>query len=169
MKSTLELVLPKEIPESCEAVVLEKMKGKMRGACSMLVRIVRALEERYGEEAKELARRALDQHVARDEKELGPPEEDLHAYLEGLEKGCAGSHEWERVTDEPDRVEYRFTRCMWAEIFRELGADDIGLWICEGDDPGIRSYNPHLRCRLTKTLMKGDPYCDHQFHVEAED
>ena len=166
MKSSLARVLPETIPESCEAVILEKTKAKMKSACGMAVRIMRALEAHYGNEAKEVARRAFDQHTSRDEKELGAPEDDLHKYLDGLEKGCSGSHEWERVIDEPDRVEYRFTRCTWAEVFRELDAADIGQWICEGDDPGINSYNPKLRCRLTQTLMKGDPHCNHCFYVE---
>ncbi len=85
---------------------------------------------------------------------------------ENMEVEVEAGATWEKVCDEPNKVEYRFTRCMWAEAFRELDADDIGSWICEGDDPGVHAYHPRLRCRMTKTLMKGDPYCDHCFYVQ---
>jgi len=166
MMSSLALVLPDEIPEDAEAVILEKTKAKMCMGCSMAVRILRALEAHYGTEAKEVAHEAFGAREPRPAHELGSPEKDLHDYLERLEQACAGSHEWEKIVDEPDRVEYRFTRCMWAEIFRELGAADIGSWICEGDDAGVHAYNPRLRCRLTRTLMKGDTCCDHCFYVQ---
>ena len=166
MRSTLALVLPEEISEECEAIILDKIKSKMRSACSMVVRIVRAFQDRYGDEAAEIARQALLEYIPRNVSEQGAPEDDLRKYVDGLEKGCSASHEWERVMDEPDQVEYRFTRCMWAEVFRELDAADIGGWICEGDDPAVNSFHPKLRCRLTKTLMKDDPHCNHAFYVE---
>ena len=166
MRSSLALVLPEEIAEEAEAVILEKMKTKAHTGCSIAVRILRALQAHYGPEATEVAHKGFRTKKPRPVSECGPPEDDLHTYLEGLEKACAGSHEWEKVVDEPGKVEYRFTRCMWAEIFRDLNAVDIGAWICEGDDPGVHAYNPRLRCRLTKTLMKGDPCCDHGFYVQ---
>jgi hypothetical protein len=166
MVSSLALVLPRQIPDDVEAVILEKTQAKMRMGCSMAVRILRALEAHYGAEAKEVAHNVFGVSRPRPPQELGAPEKDLHDYLDRLEQACAGSHEWEKVVEEPDRIEYRFTRCMWAEIFSELGAADIGSWICEGDDPGVHAYNPRLRCRLTRTLMKGDSCCDHCFYVQ---
>ena len=50
---------------------------------------------------------------------------------------------------------------MWADIFRSLGAEDIGLWICEGDGPAAAAFNPAIRLKRTKTLMEGDDCCDH--------
>ena len=139
---------------------------KIKIACSVMTRVVRALEQRYGAEVLEVARKAILESAPRDPSEIGAPGEDLHVYLKDLEKACAATHEWERVVDEPDRVEYRFSRCMWAEVFRELGQTEIGRWICEGDDPGVQSYHPRLRCHLTKTLMKGDSHCNHCFYVD---
>ena len=166
MMSSLALALAEDVSEEVEAVILDKMKTKMKMGCGMAVRIMRALEAHYGPEAKEIAHKGFSKGKSRPESEFGPPEKDLHDYIEGLEKACAGSHEWEKVCDEPNKVEYRFTRCMWAEVFRELDAADIGLWICEGDDRGVHNYNPRLRCRQTRTLMNGDPCCDHCFYVQ---
>ena len=93
----------------------------------------------------------------------------LTLYRKGELRGCVGSHRWERVVDEPGRIGYRFTRCMWAEAFRELGEPELGLVICAGDEPMVRSYNPDLGFRRTKVLMLGDDVCDHVFLVEPED
>ena len=169
MKSSLKRVLPQEVGDAVEKVILDKMRRKMSSACGMLVKIVRALEAEFGKEVvHKIAREALHKRSPRPGAEHGTPEEDMKCYLEGLEQGCAGSHEWRRVVDRPDQVAYLFTRCMWAEIFRELNAADIGIWICEGDDPAVRSYNPNLRCELTKILMRGDECCNHRFHVNRE-
>jgi len=169
MQSSLALILAEEISEAAEAVINDATKRKMTLGCSMAVRIMRAIEARYGPEAKQVAHKAFTGRNPRPTDQLGPPEEDLRDYLQNLEKACAGTHEWERVTDETDRVEYRFTRCAWAEIFNELGAADIGSWICEGDDLAVNNYNPRLRCRLTRTLMNKDPYCNHCFYVQARE
>jgi len=166
MVSSLAVVLPEEISTETEAVILKKLRDEAMMGCSMAVRVLRALEEHYGPEAKEVAHKAFGVSKPRPAEQLGDPEQDLYAYLDRLEKGCAGSHEWEKVSDEPDRVEYRFTRCLWAEVFEALGATDVGSWICEGDDPAVHAYNPRLRCRLTKALMKGDDCCNHVFYVQ---
>jgi hypothetical protein len=94
------------------------------------------------------------------------PEEDLRAFCARLEAGCAGSHQWERVLDEPGRIAYRFTRCLWAEAFRELGEPELGFYLCAADEPAVRACNPRLGFRRTRTLMRGDPECDHVFLVE---
>ena len=70
------------------------------------------------------------------------------------------------MVDKPGQVGYRFRRCLWAEIFNELCAPDIGRWLCEGDEPSVRSFNPRLGLSRTKTLMSGDSQCNHVFFVK---
>ena len=91
----------------------------------------------------------------------------LRAYCQALEAGCRSSHEWEKE-DTETRQAYRFTRCLWAEVYRELDAADIGFWICEGDGPAAAAFNPAIRLSRTKTLMEGDDCCDHVYYVEEQ-
>ena len=84
-----------------------------------------------------------------------------------IDGAAAGSHCWQRVIDEPDRIGYRYTRCLYAEILRELGEPELGLVICARDEPWVKSYNPGLGFRRTKTLMEGDQVCDHVFYVKG--
>ena len=170
MRSSLQTVLPDAVSEETEALILEKIRTKMRSSCGLLVRVVRALEARFGKDVvHQTAREALHQVRARPAEQLGTPESDLADYVARLEQGCAGTHEWTRTDTAAQSVGFAFTACMWADVLRELDASDIGSWICEGDDPAVRSYNPALRCKLTRTLMQGDPCCDHVFHVAGDD
>jgi hypothetical protein len=99
-------------------------------------------------------------------REVGAP--TLQAYCSALEAGCAGSQEWLKLEDTDTRQAYRFARCMWAEVFAELDALDIGFWLCEGDAPMTSAFNPAIGFQRTKTLMEGDDCCDHIFYLKNE-
>jgi len=166
MGGSLNDILPEPISEESERIILDMLKRKMKGAAGMAVRLLRAMEERFGPEAREVVKDMIAKRQPKPRPDAGDPQKDLHDFCERLERGCVGSHKWERVIDEPDRIGYHFTRCMWAEIYRELGEPELGFVICAGDEPGVKSYNPKLGFRRTKVLMKGDDVCDHIFLVE---
>ena len=112
-----------------------------------------------GNEQFNLSRR---EHARRDDH-------SLRAFCSALEAGCTGTHEWIKVEDTDVRQAYRFTHCMWAEVFRELGAQEIGFWICEGDGPAAAAFNPAIGFHRTKTLIMGDDCCDHVYYLKDED
>ncbi|NPV06735.1 MAG: L-2-amino-thiazoline-4-carboxylic acid hydrolase [Anaerolineae bacterium] len=147
----------------------EILKRKMAGAIGLYVEAVRAAEEEYGPEAREaIRRRHLERSVEANRKRGAEVlDNSLRAFCYALEAGCRGSHEWEKLEDTERRQAYRFTRCLWAEIFRELEAADIGIWICEGDGPAAAAFNPAIGFARTKTLMEGDDCCDHVYHVDG--
>ena len=166
MLGSLNDILPEPISEENERVLLELLKRKMKGASGIAVQLLHAMEERFGPEAREVVRDMARNRKATPRPDAGEPEADLREFCAHLDKGCAGSHQWERVIDERDCIGYRFSRCMWAEIYRELGEPELGLVICAGDEPAVKSYNPKLGFKRTKVLMRGDQECDHVFHVE---
>jgi len=145
----------------------EKIRGLVRSHASSLVNVIRAIEGKYGEEGKELARQAFLSPSRQRRREPSDPSKDLHEFCDNLERGCRVTHEWTRVVDEPNRVKYIFSKCMWAEAFRSLDAADIGHWFCDTDEPAVRAYNPKLGFRRTKVMMEGDEICDHDFFVES--
>ncbi|MBN1671237.1 MAG: L-2-amino-thiazoline-4-carboxylic acid hydrolase [Kiritimatiellae bacterium] len=166
MTGELNDILPEPISEANEKVLLEAMKRKAKTAAGLTVRLLRRMEERFGPAAREVVREMVREREPRPRPDAGEPRADLRAFCERMERGCCGSHRWERVVDEPDRIGYHFTRCMWAEIYRELGEPELGFYLCAGDEPAVRSYNPRLGFQRTKVLMNGDEVCDHVFHVE---
>ena len=166
MPGSLNDILPEPISDENEQVVLELLKRKIKGAAGLTVRLLHAMEERFGPAAREVVRDMARNLKPTPRSDAGEPQADLHEFCARLEKGCAGSHRWERVGDEPDSIAYHFTRCMWAEVYRELGEPELGLVICAGDEPAVKSYNPKLAFKRTKVLMNGDEVCDHVFYVE---
>ncbi len=166
MPGSLNDILPEPISEENERILLDLLKQKMKGAAGLAVQLLHAMEERFGPEAREVVRDMARNTELAPRTDAGEPETDLREFCVRLDKGCAGSHRWEKVIDEPDRIGYHFTRCMWAEIYRELGEPELGLVICAGDEPAIRSHNPKLGFKRTKVLMSGDEICDHIFYVE---
>jgi hypothetical protein len=163
---SLNELLPDPISKENEEILLGLLKRKMKGAAGLAVQLLHAMEERFGPEAREVVRDMIRNREPTPRPDTGEPETDLRGFCARLDRGCVGSHRWERVIDEPDRVGYHYTRCMWAEVYRELGEPELGFVICAGDEPAIRSYNPRLAFKRTKVLMNGDEVCDHVFYVK---
>ncbi len=168
--SSLQQISPEPIPEAIEQAFLTKLYSKLLMSATLLVKSVRAIQAKYGDEGVETIHHAYKElsgergrKMAREANALTLP-----AFCSALEAGCTGSHEWLKLEDTDKRQAYRFTRCMWAEIFDELGAPDIGFWLCEGDAPISSAFNPAIGFQRSKTLMEGDDCCDHVFYLKNE-
>jgi hypothetical protein len=151
-----------------EQGLLEILKRKVASSLSMYVDTVRAFQQAYGPQALEILRarrlQAAIDAAARGGAAAG--DRGLGSYCRALEQGCRGSHEWEKLEDSESWQAYRFTRCLWAEVFVSLGAADIGYWICEADGPAAAAFDPRIRFTRTQTLMQGHECCDHVYHIE---
>lgn len=169
MNGRLNEILAEPISDDNEALLMELIKRKITSAARLAVRLLHAMEERFGPEARQVVREMIDGAAAPPRPQPGDPAADLHEFCDQLERACVGSHRWRRAVDEPDRIGYEFTRCLYAEIFRELGEPELGFMFCAGDDPAVRAFNPDLGFRRTKVLMNGDEICDHVFLVEKDE
>lgn len=168
MSGSLHEILPDPLSEENERILEELLKHKMKSAAGLAVRLLHAMEEHFGPEAREVMQEMVNDRHLSPRQDVGEPEEDLQEFCANLDKGCVGSHQWERIIDEPDRIGYHYTRCLWAEIYRELGEPELGFFYCAGDEPSVKAYNPKLAFTRTQVLMKGDDVCDHIFSVEKE-
>ena len=168
MSGSLNDILPDPISEENERILLSLLKRKMQGAASLTVRLLHAMEDRFGPEVREVVRDLAKNPTITPRQDVGKPEEDLRDFCSNLDRACVGSHQWERVIDESDRVAYNYTRCVWSQIYRELGEPELGIVLCASDEPAVRSYNPKLAFRRTKVLMNGDEVCDHVFYVDKQ-
>ena len=56
---------------------------------------------------------------------------------------------------------FKITKCMWAELYKELDAAEIGkASCCDSDFPRAKVWSPKLDLVRTQTIMEGAPYCD---------
>jgi hypothetical protein len=70
----------------------------------------------------------------------------------------------EVMEDTENAFEWKVTECLWAEVFREKEAGDIGFaWICHGDYGWPQGFNSKIRMIRDKTLMQGHAYCNHRY------
>jgi hypothetical protein len=165
MGGNLNDILPEPVSSENEKVILDLLRRKMMVSLDLAVDVLHAMEKRFGPEAREVIRDMAKHQEFPARDEVGEPEADLREFCAMIDRAAAGSHRWERVTDERSEIGYLYTRCMYAEILRELGEPELGLVMCARDEPWVRSYNPRLTFRRTKTLMEGDEVCDHVFCV----
>jgi hypothetical protein len=54
----------------------------------------------------------------------------------------------------------RVHTCHLAEVWRELGAPELGRIYCFVDQAKYEAYNPELECVHVKNVLDGDPYCE---------
>lgn len=142
-----------------------------------MVALTEAIERELGRERGfAVAREAFERRFERRETEAPTTGEEapavskdssLQAFAALLDEVCQATQDFRRVEDRPDRVAYRFTRCVWADHFRRLGRPDIGHWFCDGDDRWARGFNPRIGFQRTQVLMDGDECCDHVFFLET--
>lgn len=168
--SSLNTILPEEINKDTEEIILKKIKDKMTSGAALYVSTLRWIEEKYGKETiEEIRKYQLKRSIDRwKQNRTEFKDNSINTFCKYMERSCAGTHEWTKTIDEKDRKKYCYTKCIWAEIFRELGAEDIGFWICEADEPAVKAFNPDIKFKRTKTLMQGDDCCNHEFYIEKQ-
>ncbi len=76
--------------------------------------------------------------------------------------------EAEIVEQSPEAFEYRVRKCLWAKVFRDEDAADIGYaMVCYPDYAVAKGLNPKLQLIRTKTLMQGDDSCSLRYVMQA--
>jgi hypothetical protein len=145
---------------------------KRRAQAEVIKPIYQVLVERFGKEeaqsiigtAIELA--AVEEGKAYAEKELVPPNLATFAALQPA---------WLRsdalkivpLRQTETEFEYNVTRCKYAEMYIEMGLEEIGhLLSCNRDATFSEGYNPRIKLKRTQTIMQGASYCDFRYHIE---
>ena len=68
------------------------------------------------------------------------------------------------------RYRYNVTRCMYAEMYREMGLGEIGhLLSCQRDGTFCEGYDERLSLKRTQTIMQGASHCDFDYTFDKND
>jgi len=77
---------------------------------------------------------------------------------------AGGTLEIEPGIESPDHVEYKVTRCKYAEMYKEMGLGDFGFILsCNRDGTLCQGYDPKLKLTRKQTIMEGADHCDFKF------
>ncbi len=97
---------------------------------------------------------------------------DFDLFTEALERVLGSDFHRQALTIQPiertsTKLCLKVTRCLWAEVYRELQAEELGYaYICEPNRVLPEAFSPKIRLERAKTLMLGDEYCDHCYVLE---
>jgi len=143
--------------------MLEAVKIQARA----VIPIVRALEAELGAEA---AHRIVGDAIA------GSWADVVASRTEGVDahpgEGAAALAypvESEVVETDEDSHAVNFTRCAFADYFREIGEPEIGaLLTCNVDFAVEERVRPGWEFRRSQTRMQGAPFCDFRWRRRSE-
>lgn len=122
------------------------------------------------EELVKLLLKASDEVVRKKTAGRPPAVPDLTALASNMSKMpplIQHALQAEVVERSPGAFEYRVSKCLWATVFRNEQAADIGYaMICYPDFAVAKGLNPKLRLIRTKTLMQGDDSCSLRYVMD---
>ena len=66
----------------------------------------------------------------------------------------------------PERFDFDVTRCRYAEMYREMGLEDIGdLLSCNRDGTFVEGYNQDITMEREHTIMQGHGRCTFRYRL----
>jgi hypothetical protein len=137
-----------------------------------LIPLLKTLSEQLGrEEFVRMLKEAGDAVVKKKTAGRPPVVKDLVTFAANMKNVpplIQHALETEIVQETPEAFEYRVTKCLWAKMFREQDAGDIGYaMICYPDYAVAKGLNPKLKLIRTETLMEGDDSCRLRYVMEG--
>lgn len=145
----------------------------MREAFEAAVKLARTIERELGKErAHELlymSRVEGDLAMIAHQTEDQPPIQtfaDFKKLMKGIHENKFACNLFTITypVDNEREIEFRTTECILAKVFREMGAEDLGhIMCCQPDFDTTPAYCSRVSLKRTKSLMKGDAYCDTKY------
>lgn len=95
--------------------------------------------------------------------------------LEHLSNGtgqwsAGGALEREVLEKSGTRYNYNIVRCKYAEMYKELGLEELGfIFSCGRDGKMFGGFNPEIKFERTQTIMQGAAHCDFRLSLDGDD
>ncbi|UCH26665.1 MAG: L-2-amino-thiazoline-4-carboxylic acid hydrolase [Trueperaceae bacterium] len=81
-----------------------------------------------------------------------------------------GALEIEEIERNEARWYFNVTRCRYAELYKELGLEQLGgVLSCNRDAALIKGYHSSIELKRTQTLMEGADCCDFRYERGQSD
>ena len=150
---------------------VEDVRRMARRTALLYHYFVTTLVEQLGEEqAKALTAEAIwryGEHIGRTVRQgveaMGLPN-DIENYDQYPDLPSVG---WEAVVAETEHgPRNRVLYCPLAEVWQELGSEELGRMYCYVDQAKYRAFNPRAALIHTCNVLDGDPYCEFDMRLE---
>jgi len=102
-------------------------------------------------------------------EKLPLPQRDLNAVMSLLWQQVGSDLDYTVEEQTPEHLKMKVTRCIWADVMRQLGAPDVGYaFYCTWDFGFCRGLNPEMKFTRTQTLMQGAESCNHTYDLKSD-
>ena len=135
----------------------------------VLIPFIRNLEQEIGQdEAHQLARIAIKEIAKKQGKEFSKAilRDDLKGF-QTIQETWSGADDdiiYEILNETKDQFNFNVTRCRFAEMYNELGAEDLGYILSCGRDFSLsEGYSDKIQLSRTQTIMQGAKFCDFRY------
>lgn len=161
------VLFAEEQADPCE----EKMKNavqKMRDRELVeQIKLIKKLVEKYGKGLIDVIKQHTIDETSNRYQEAKIPKRDLEAVKKYLWDALDSNRfQFVKVKDTPEYLEFKVTRCLLAEIAKQIDGGEIGFALnCAWDYGFCRGLNPEIKFTRTKTLMMGDDCCNHTYRL----
>jgi len=138
------------------------------------LQILTKLQERFGDEAIEIAskaRLAVHQQWMKkfSKNKSGRPSEIFNHSAFSVTSAEENILEYRVLEDSAQRFAVKITKCKYADFYIEKGAPEIGYALhCALDFGEAEAFSPDITLKRTKTLMQGDSHCDHCYEIKRQ-
>ena len=138
-----------------EFIQLAKALEKEMGQEKLMDFLKRNTEARLFQLGQQQAKQSPDQTFATYVKTFKGPGYDKTLTME--------------IVEDSDKVfELKVSECLWAAVFLQAKAGEIGYAaVCFGDYALAQGFNPKIRLVRDKTLMQGHDRCNHRYVWEG--
>jgi hypothetical protein len=137
--------------------------------------VAKEVVDRFGEEGKvavmegvRIFGEARGRDIAKRAALVGEPN-GIENYLPNYDMGRSALFEY-TTEMHPTVIEQNFTKCAFADQWREDGMQEYGILYCKMIDPAIaRGFNPKFDVVHDKYLLKDEGSCHFLFNLKEED
>jgi len=133
----------------------------------VLIPMVQAFRRAFEKKQVDAVAREVIEALAREDGERWAAQfgNDLPAMERVSQVWAAGGGlDLEQLEASEAQLEFKVTRCGYAEFYKELGLADLGyLFHCNRDFAMVEGFSGNVNLRRTQTIMEGADHCDFRF------
>ena len=141
----------------------------------VLIPLIRRMEEEIGRDRAHRIARDTIEAIAREQGEA-VAEALQRSDLEGFHhvkdtwSGAGGDLQIETLREDAEALEFNVVGCRFAEMYRRMGAEDLGFILACGRDFALsKGYSDALHLDRRQTIMQGAAFCDFRYRFAASD
>lgn len=140
----------------------------------VLIPLIRRLEAELGTERAHRIAGEVIADIARDQGQrvaeaLGRADLEGFTHVKDSWGGAGGDLAIETLRQDAERLEFNVVGCRFAEMYRRMGAEDLGFILSCGRDFALsEGYSEDLHLERTQTIMQGAPFCDFRYRLAHE-